>query len=299
MTMSHPYFPGCTLANKAKSFDTAARAAAAALGAPLDELPKWNCCGATFPLATDNLLNLVGPTRILARAKQHGDHVVTLCAACYNVLKRTDQFLAAEPEKRERINAFTEEPYNGGLRVLHLLEVLRDEVGFDALKSKVQKPLSGQRLAPYYGCLLLRPGAGVGLDDAENPTILEALLAALGATVMDFSHKTECCGSYLVVSEPRLARELSYSIIAAAQRRKATALVTSCPLCQFNLQSRQAEMEREHANFHPLPVVYFTELLAEALGIGDRRPGSGVRPAITPGAGESCPAASSVKQSAG
>jgi len=269
----HPYFPGCTLVTKARSFDVAARAAAAALGAPLDELPKWNCCGATFPLATDNLLNLVGPTRILARAGQQGDHVVTLCAACYNVLKRTDQFLAAEPEKRERINAFSEEPYTGGVRVLHLLEVLRDEVGFAALTQKVQHPLTGQRLAPYYGCLLLRPGpsqaspasSSMGLDDAENPTILENLLAALGADVVDYSHKTECCGSYLVVSEPMVARDLSYAIIEAAQRRKATALVTSCPLCQFNLESRQAEMAREHPAFQPLPVVYFTELLAQAV----------------------------------
>ncbi len=266
--MVHPYFPGCTLATKARSFDTAARAAAAALGAPLDELPKWNCCGATFPLATDNLLNLVGPTRVLARARQQGDHVVTLCAACYNVLKRTDQFLAAEPEKRDRFNLFTEEPYQGGLRVLHLLEVLRDAVGYAAVKERVRQPLTGQRLAPYYGCLLLRPAHGIGLDDAENPSILEGLLAALGADVVDYSHKTECCGSYLVVSEPAVARDLSLSIIEAAQRRKATALVTSCPLCQYNLESRQTEMARLHPGLQPLPVVYFTELLAQALGVG-------------------------------
>jgi heterodisulfide reductase subunit B len=208
------------------------------------------------------------PSRTLARAAQQGDHIVTLCAACYNVLKRTDQFLAAEPEKRERINTFTEEPYNGGLRVLHLLEVLRDEVGFATVKQMARHPLTGQRLAPYYGCLLLRPGNGIGLDDAENPTILENLLAALGADVVDYSHKTECCGSYLVVSEPLAARDLSYAIIASAQRRKATALVTSCPLCQFNLESRQADMAHAHPGFQPLPVVYFTELLAQALGTG-------------------------------
>jgi heterodisulfide reductase subunit B2 len=266
--MSHPYFPGCTLATKARSFDQAARAAAAVLGAPLVELPKWNCCGAAFPLATDNLLNLVGPTRILARASQQSDHVVTLCAACYNVLKRTDHFLSADPEKRERINAFTEEPYNGGVHVLHLLEVLRDEVSFAVLQQKVKHPLTGQRLAPYYGCLLLRPGHGIGMDDPENPTVLENLLAALGADAVDYSHKTECCGSYLAVSEPLVARDLSYAIVASAQRRKATALVTSCPLCQFNLESRQGEMAREHVGFQPLPVIYFTELLAQALGVG-------------------------------
>ena len=265
----HPYFPGCTLATTAKDFDRAARASAAALGAPLDEMPKWNCCGATFPLAVDNLLNLIAPTRTLARARQQGDHLVTLCAGCYNVLKRTDQFLAAEPEKRERINAFTEEPYNGGLRVLHLLEVLRDEVGWEAIKAKVTQPLTGRRLAAYYGCLLLRPASGAGIDDPENPTIMESLLAALGADVVDYSHKTECCGSYLAVSEPLVARDLSYAIIESAQRRKVGALVTSCPLCQFNLESRQAELAREHPGFQPLPIVYFTELLAQAVGVGN------------------------------
>jgi heterodisulfide reductase subunit B2 len=275
--MLHPYFPGCTLATKARSFDVAARSAAAILGAPLSELPKWNCCGATFPLATDNLLNLVGPTRILARAGQQSDHIVTLCAACYNVLKRTDHFLAAQPEKLQRINDFTEEPYRGGLRVLHLLEVLRDEIGFELVKGRVSHPLTGQRLAPYYGCLLLRPGAGVALDDPENPSILENLLSALGADVVDYSHKTECCGSYLVVSEPLLARDLSFAIIEAAQRRKATAIVTSCPLCQFNLESRQAEMARAHPGFQTLPVVYFTELLAQALGAGIRDQGPWIR----------------------
>jgi len=267
--MAHPYLPGCTLATKAKHFDMAARAAAEALGAPLAELPKWNCCGATFPLATDNLLSLVGPTRILARASQQGDHLVTLCSVCYHVLKRTDQFLVAEPEKRERINLFTEEPYNGGLRVLHWLEILRDDIGFAAIREKVQRPLTGVRLAPYYGCMLLRPGPEVGVDDPENPTILEDLLACLGAEVVDFPHKTECCGSYLVVSEPATTRELSYAIVRSAGRRQAAALVTSCPLCQYNLESQQAQMAQEHVGMRSLPVVYFSELMAWALGVGD------------------------------
>jgi heterodisulfide reductase subunit B2 len=262
----HPYFPGCTLVTKAASFDRAGRAAAARLGAPLAEMPKWSCCGATFPLAVDNLLPLVGPSRILARAGLQGDHLVTLCAVCYNVLKRTELHLAANPEQRERINSFSEEPYNGGLRVVHLLEVLRDDIGFEAIRVAVTRPLSGQRLAAYYGCLLLRPGSGVGIDDAENPTVLDNLLAALGADAVDYSHKTECCGSYLAASDPALALDLSSAIIESARRRKATALVTSCPLCQFNLEARQAEMARCYPTFQPMPVVYFTELLAQSLG---------------------------------
>ena len=250
---------------RATAFDGAGRAAAAHLGVPLVELPAWNCCGATFPLAADNLLPLVGPTRILARAAHQGDHLVTLCAACYNVLKRTEQRLVADPEQRERINAFSDEPYDGGLRVVHLLEMLRDDVGFEAIRAAVKRPLTGHRLAAYYGCLLLRPGGGVGIDDAENPVVLDNLLQALGADAVDYSHRTECCGSYLAASDPALALDLSYAIIESARRRRATALVTSCPLCQFNLEERQAEMARRYPGFQPMSVVYFTELLAQAL----------------------------------
>lgn len=262
-----PYFPGCTLSTKAQGFDVAGRASAKALGFELAELSEWNCCGATFPLATDNELALVGPARILLQAQQGDGRLATLCSICYNVLKRTAGFLQANEEKRERINLFVEEEYKGGVQVLHLLEILRDELGFEALGERVAKPLAGLQVAPYYGCLLLRPQGEIGLDDPDEPTILHDLLGSLGYEVVDFPLKTECCGSYLTVSAADAAGELAYAILRSAQREGAEMVVTSCPLCQFNLDYRQAEMDRKHPDFTPLPVLYFTQLLGIALGL--------------------------------
>jgi heterodisulfide reductase subunit B len=261
------YFPGCTLSTKAVGFDVAGRASAQVLGFELAELPEWNCCGATFPLATDNELALVGPTRVLLQAQREGARLATLCSICYNVLKRTAGFLRENEEKRERINLFVEGEYAGEVRVLHLLEILRDELGFEALGERVAKPLEGLRVAPYYGCLLLRPQDEIGLDDPDEPTILHDLLASLGCEVVDFPNKTECCGSYLTVSAAAAAEEMAYTILRSAQREGAEMVVTSCPLCQFNLDYRQAEMDRKHPDFTPLPVLYFTQLLGVALGL--------------------------------
>ncbi len=262
-----PYFPGCTLSTKAQGFDVAARASAKALGFTLAELSQWNCCGATFPLATDNELALVGPTRVLIDAQKEGARLVTLCAICYNVLKRTARHLRENEEKRERISLFIEEEIEGSTQVLHFLEVMRDELGFEALRGRVVKNLEGLRVAPYYGCLLLRPQDEIGLDDPDEPTILQDLLGSLGCAVVEFPHKTECCGSYLTVSAADAAEELAYAILSSAAREGAEMLVTSCPLCQFNLDYRQGQMVSRHTGFSPLPVLYFTQLLGIALGL--------------------------------
>jgi heterodisulfide reductase subunit B len=262
-----PYFPGCTLSTKAVGFDVAGRAAAEALGFELVELSQWNCCGATFPLATDNELALVGPTRILINAQREGTRLAALCSICYNVLKRTAGFLQENEEKRERINLFVEDAYAGEVQVLHLLEILRDELGFESLSERIASPLEGLRCAPYYGCLLLRPQNEIGLDDPDEPTILHDLLASLGCEVVDFPNKAECCGSYLTVSAAAAAEELAYTILRSARREGAEMVVTSCPLCQFNLDYRQAEMDKKHPDFAPLPVLYFTQVLGIALGL--------------------------------
>jgi heterodisulfide reductase subunit B len=265
--MKIPYFPGCTLSTKAQGFDVAARASAKALGFELVELADWNCCGATFPLATDNELALVGPTRVLIKAQEEGVRLATLCAICHNVLKRTAVFLRENEEKRERINLFVEDEYRDEIQVLHFLEILRDEVGFKALRDQVVRRLEGLHVAPYYGCLLLRPQDEIELDDPDEPTILGDLLESLGCEVVDFPYKTECCGSYLTVSAADAAKELSYAVLGSAAAAGAEMVVTSCPLCQFNLDYRQGEMVQEHTGFSALPVLYFTQLLGIALGL--------------------------------
>jgi heterodisulfide reductase subunit B len=153
------YYPGCTLSTKGKGYDRSGRAVAAALGIELEELADWQCCGATFPLATDNSMALIAPTRVLYQAEQAGERVAALCAICYHVLRRTQTALERDPAMRDRINWFTEQEYQGRVRVVHLLEILRDDIGWEAIAQKVVRPLTGLRAAPYYGCLLLRPYA--------------------------------------------------------------------------------------------------------------------------------------------
>lgn len=268
--MGISYFPGCTLSTNAKNYDRSGRAVAEELGLTLEELPEWQCCGATFPLMLDDSMALIGPTRILYQAQQAGDRVATLCSMCFNVLRRSQALLECDEEMLDRINWFTEQEYRGEVHVAHLLEVLRDDLGWDegadALATHVKRPLTGLKVAPYYGCLLLRPYEEIGLDDPEDPSILHDLVRALGAEAIDFPYNVECCGSYLTVKEPEVSQSLSTEIVASAREHGADVIITACPLCQFNLDypQREAGASREGER---VPTLYFTQLMALALGL--------------------------------
>lgn len=269
--MKVAYYPGCTLKFTAQNFEGSLLAVSTALGIELVELPKWYCCGTVFSLATDDLIHQLAPVRNLIRVKEQGmDKVVALCSMCYNTLKRVSRMIGGDQEKREKINLFMyeeETDYEGyEVEVVHLLELLRDEISFENLAQQVKRPLEGLTLAPYYGCLLLRP-AEVGIDDAEGPTILEDLLRSLGAEVIDYPFKTECCGSYQTMNEVDFVVERAHRIISSATKRGAEALVTSCPLCFFNLDRRQKEVKGKSPDFHQIPIFYFTQLMALALGL--------------------------------
>ncbi len=263
------YFPGCTLNTTGKGFDNAVRASMAAVGLELVELPNWNCCGATYPLIVDNMLELAAPAHVLVAARDAGLNgvVTTACTTCYNVLKRTNGFIRQHPEERERLESFIEAEYAGEAEVRDILHLLRDEVGFEAVREKVQRPLAGLKVACYYGCMVLRPPAEVAYDNPENPRSLDDLLAALGATPVEYPHKNECCGAYLAVKAPDVTREMVYTVLSSAQKAGAEAMVTNCPLCQFNLDKQQAEMQKLHASYRPIPVFYFSQLMGLALGL--------------------------------
>jgi heterodisulfide reductase subunit B len=266
--MSYKYFPGCTLSTQAIDYDISGRAVAKVLDMTLEELPEWQCCGATFPLATDDSMALIAPTRMLLQTEKSGGHTTTLCAICYHVLKRTQVFLTHHPDSLERINWFIEESYQGKARISHFLELLREDLGWETVSERVTYPLHQLKVAPYYGCLLLRPQKEIGLDDPDNPTILHDCLTAIGCEVVDFPYQTECCGSYLTVTKPDLPEKLSMDILTSARRNGAQAIVTACPLCQFNLDSVQrAAREDQITTDNDLPVLYFTQLMAVALGL--------------------------------
>ena len=262
---SYVYFPGCSLRTVAKDFDASAKASARALGFELREMQGWLCCGAVFTNTTENLITQAGPNRILGRAQAEGSTLVTLCAGCYNVLRRTSQQAERSQVKQDQINTFNEERYNGGVSVLHFLEILRDKVGFDKIEQAVKTPLQGLPVGAYYGCLLLRPYREMKLDDPHRPSILEKLLVSLGATAIDYPSRTECCGSYLGVGSPEKVEPLSSGIIQSARSCGAKILAVSCPLCKYNLEVCQSPGTSTNSDF--LPVVYFTQLLGLALGL--------------------------------
>jgi len=265
-----PYYPGCTLTNTARNFDRSARESCRELEINLVELPRWNCCGTVYSLASDNLMNHVAPVIILTRTQEMGGSVLTtLCSMCYNTLKRADITVKEDSEKLEKINSFMdrEENYRGSVEVLHLLQIIKNEVGFENVKSRVKKQLEGLNTVSYYGCLLTRPKE-IAIDDVEAPTIMDDLLKALGTGVIFDPFKTECCGSYHTVGDKQVVEDRVKRIISSANRRGADAIVTSCPLCHFNLDERQAEISEKDRDFKQIPVLYFTQLMSIALGTG-------------------------------
>lgn len=269
--MDLSYYPGCTLKTTAINFEIPALASMEKLGYKMVELPRWNCCGTVHSLASDDLMHQLAPVRTLIRVKETGaDKVVALCAMCYNTLKQTNKIILEDKEKRDRINNFLDEEkdYNGEVTVLHLLEILRDVVGFDNLKNKIKKPLDGLKLSTYYGCLLLRP-EGIGIDDIEAPRIIEDLIETLGGEAVDSPFKAECCGSYHTVDDVEPVVERTKLIIEASKSRGADAIVVGCPLCFFNLDYRQKDTKERYKEFESTPVFYFTQLLAIALGFDE------------------------------
>jgi len=265
--MEYLYFPGCTLNTKAKNFDQTARSCSVILGFELKELPNWTCCGATFPLATDNLMALLPPSRILANAREQGTTLTTLCAICFNVIKRTNRLIQGDGEKRDKINTFIEKDYQGDLRVVHYLEILKQDIGFSPIKEKVKKPLTGLKAAAYYGCMLLRPFEEMEFDDKEKPTLFEEFLVALGADPVDFPYKIECCGSFQSVGSPDVAAECAYKILGSAIKNGAEVMVSTCPMCTFNMDHKQSDIQQKHLDFKTVPVFYFTQLLGMAMGL--------------------------------
>jgi heterodisulfide reductase subunit B len=271
--MKVSYYPGCTLKSNAKNFEDSALCALRELGVDVKELSRWNCCGTVYSLATDDLMHHLASVRNLIRVKEEeADSVMTLCAMCYNTLKRVNARIKADPESLQKIHQFMDEEkiaYQGDVKVRHLLEILREDIRFETIGKKVKKPLRNLKVASYYGCLLVRPKE-IGLDDMENPTVLDDLAAVLGAEAVDFPYKTECCGAYQTVDKPDMVADRTYNILTSAQSRGADLVSVSCPLCAFNLDHRQKEASKKYSGFKGLPILYFTQLLAIAMGCEEK-----------------------------
>ncbi len=257
--MKVSYFPGCTLKNKAKVLDEYARSCAELLGVTLEEPEMWQCCGGVFTTAVDEVATKLSSVRLLKDAADKGQPLVTVCSACHNVVKQTNYAMQNNDTFASKVNAYMGEDggYHGETTVYHYLELLRDVIGYDTLKEKVVNALKGKKIACYYGCLLLRPSSVMAMDDPENPTIMEDLVKALGAEPVVFANRNECCGGYVSMENGALAAKKSNAVVENAKAMGADMIITACPLCRYNLMKNGAD----------IPVVYFTELLAEALGV--------------------------------
>ena len=298
--MKLSYYPGCTLKTKARNLDSTTVASMGALGIALEELPRWNCCGTVYSFADDDLMHHLAPFRNLIRVQEEGQNrVVTVCSFCYNTLKRVNQLVQHDAEKMKTINMFMdEEPdYKGQVQVVHLLEVLRDDVGFENIARQVKRPLNGLKVAPYYGCTLHRP-IEAAIEPPHRRTSLPQLLEALGATPVPFADADTCCGSYQAVARPEIVTKRVKEIITSSRTSGADVIAVSCPLCECNLRQKQKDL-REQGDWTEMPILYFTQLMALALGLdpaldacdspgADPRPLLESRGLLPAGAGKKC-----------
>lgn len=264
--MKYAYYPGCSLHATAVEYNVSAKIVAKHLGVELWEIPEWNCCGASAAHNTDHLLALALPARNLAIAEREGLDVAVPCAACFNRLKATQVAVRRSEEMRNTIKEIIGMDYQGQGEVRAFLDVMVNGVGLEKIQSLVTRPLTGLKVAAYYGCLLVRPPELTGLDDPEDPQIMDRLVEALGGTPVSWAFKTECCSASLATSRTDIGLLPIFRILKHAKASGADCIVVACPLCFLNLDMRQREINRRFQENFNLPIFYFTELMGIALG---------------------------------
>ncbi len=258
--IKYSYYPGCSLESTAKEYDQSVRAVAKILDVELVELDDWSCCGASSGHCTNQMLSLALPARNLAMVEKEGLDMAVACAACFLRFKQTNHELRADDELRQEVEKLIGMPYKGKVEVRHVLDIFSREVGLEAIQKRVKKPLKGLKLAAYYGCYLVRPPEITQFDDPENPRLMDDLLNTIGAEAVEWSHKVECCGGNLLLSRTDIVIKLVHDICQAASDAGAEAIVTACPLCMANLDTRQTGRQL-------MPILHFSELMGLALGV--------------------------------
>ena len=269
----YPYFPGCSVKGTGKAYEESLMAVFKALDAPLEEIEDWNCCGATAYMNIDEDQALGLASRNLALAEKHPGDLVTPCNACYLVLNKSQRKLIADPGVRARVTRALDTlglAYRGTTRVRHPLDVLVNDIGLDTIRAHITSPLTELKVAPYYGCQIVRPFAL--FDSQDDPKTMDDVLEAAGAEVIDYPFKTRCCGGSQTGTIPDVGLHLVYMLLDQAHERGADVVATICPLCQFNLEMYQDRVTRRYG-LKPIPVVYFTQILGLAMGLPERRLG--------------------------
>lgn len=268
----YTYFPGCSASEGgAKAYGWSTRAVSKVLDIDLAELDDWNCCGSTPSSAIDDLGAFCMAARDLALAEKRGLDMVTPCSACHVIFNRTNTYLNGYPHFKAKVDealAAGGLKYRGTVKVRHLLDVLTTDIGYEVIKSKVKKPLHDLKVAPYYGCQVVRPK--FGFDDPESPQSLDKLIASLGAAPTLFPLKARCCGGSLIITEEDVALDLIRRLLESALTNGAECLVTVCPLCQTNLDVYQSRVNSKFKTSYKLPVLFFTQLMGIAFGLKEK-----------------------------
>lgn len=275
------FYPGCSMQRTARPYLDSLLAIREDIGVQLEEVRDWNCCGATEYISVARLpaFSLIGRNLALAEQQMNGSStLVAGCSACYLNLAKTDAYMRTDQKLDRQVNEALAAGLHydaGTIQIRHLLDIITNDVGLDAVRQRVVRPLKGLRVAPYYGCMIVRPDPDNRFGNPEYPQSLDRLLQALGAEVIDYPLKTHCCGGHMTQISPSVAYELIRRLIGAADQYHADVMVTLCPMCQLNLDAYQEDANRHFKTDYHMPILYFTQLMglafgheAEELGLG-------------------------------
>jgi len=266
--VTYAFYPGCSLEATAWDFAKSTKALFGALGVEIAEIDDWVCCGSTPAHSTSESLAVALPVMNLQKAQALGLPILTACASCYARLRVANYKVRNDPKERERAERVTGKPYDGSVDVHHILEALAHHLDPDTLRAKIARPLDGLKVACYYGCLLNRPPEMVNFEEhPEHPRSMDALIEIAGGEPVDWPYRTECCGASLAITNTDVVNRLGHRILAMAREAGAECIAVACPLCQMNLDLRQADSAKAHGALPPTPVPYITQLLGIALGL--------------------------------
>jgi heterodisulfide reductase subunit B2 len=272
--LQYAYYPGCSLEHTASPYDKSIRAVFKALDVGLFEIEDWNCCGATMYMSVKKTVGYSISARNLALAQNMGMPICAPCSSCYTILRKTNRHIAWDPRERAKINEALKAAnlsYDKHVDVRHPLDILVNDVSLETIAARVKNPLKGIKVAPYYGCQIVRPYGY--FDDVDDPVTMDRLLARVGAEVVHFPNKVRCCGGMLMTTKEDVALALNLKLLEAAADNGADMIATACPLCQMNLEAYQNKINRTFDRHFHMPIVYFSHLLGVALGISPEQLG--------------------------
>jgi heterodisulfide reductase subunit B len=268
VTVKYAYYPGCSLEKTQRGYDESVREVFKALGQELIEIEDWNCCGATMYMSVKETVSLAVSARNLALAEMMGLDILAPCSSCFTVLLKTNRILHEIPEMHRDVNEALAEgglKYEKTTKVRHPVDVLMNDIGIEAIRAKVQQNLDGLKIAPYYGCQIVRPDKT--FDDRENPMLLDRMFDACGGESVYFPMKVRCCGGMLMTTFEDTALKLNKELLECATENGAEVIVTTCPLCHFNLEGYQGKINKTFGTKFNVPILYFTQLLGIAFGL--------------------------------